>query len=166
MGKGNGTGTGTGKDDENGLSRQSRHEIVVREGKGNKDRVTMLPMTLDAPLAAHLDHVHRLQAKDLRAGLGRVQLPEALDRKYPNAAIEWGWQWVFPAGRICRDPRFGAPQRFHIHESVLQKAIHSAARAAQIAKPVGPHTLRHCFATHLLAAGYDIRCRSSLATAT
>ncbi len=135
----------------------SRHEIVVREGKGAKDRVTVLPATVAGPLAAHLEHVRRLHERDLAAGFGRVQLPDALAAKYPNANRDWGWQWVFPASKICRDARFGEPQRFHIHESVLQKAIHAAARAAQIAKPVGPHTLRHCFATDLLAAGYDIR---------
>jgi integrase len=86
-----------------------------------------------------------------------VQLPDALARKYPNADREWGWQWVFPASRICTDPRFGPPQRYDLHESVLQRAIHAAARQARIAKPVGPHTLRHSFATDLLQAGYDIR---------
>jgi integron integrase len=135
----------------------SRNEILVRNGKGQKDRVTMLPAAVKEPLAAHLERVQRQHAMDLQAGLGRVQLPDALARKYPNADREWGWQWVFPASRICTDPRFGTPQRYHIHESVLQKAIHAAARAARISKPVGPHTLRHCFATHLLAAGYDIR---------
>ncbi len=134
-----------------------RNEIVVRQGKGAKDRVTMLPATLKGPLAAHVERVRCLHERDLRAGFGRVQLPDALARKYPNANRDWAWQWVFPASKICRDPRFGAPQRYHLHESVLQKAIHAAARAAGVTRPVGPHTLRHCFATHLLAAGYDIR---------
>ena len=134
-----------------------RNEVVVREGKGNKDRVTMLPASVKQPLVEHLECVRHLHERDLAAGFGRVMLPDALARKYPNASREWGWQWVFPAAKICRAARFGEPQRFHIHESVLQKAIHAAARAARIAKPVGPHTLRHCFATDLLAAGYDIR---------
>jgi len=134
-----------------------RHEIMVRQGKGDKDRVTMLPACVTEPLGAHLEKVRSLHGPDLSAGFGRVQLPDALARKYPNAPREWGWQWAFPASKICRDPRLGEPQRYHIHESVLQKAIHAAARSAAITRPVGPHTLRHCFATDLLAAGYDIR---------
>ena len=120
----------------------SRHEIVVREGKGNKDRVTMLPAVVKDPLLAHLGRVPRLHERDLAAGLGRVALPDALARKYPNADQEWGWQWVFPASRICTEPRFGAPQRYHLHDSVPQRAIHEAARTVGIAKPVGPHTMR------------------------
>ena len=86
-----------------------------------------------------------------------MRLPDALARKYPNAGREWGWQWIFPAARLCTDPRFGLPTRHHLHESAVQKAIHAAARRAGLSKPVGPHTLRHCFATHLLEDGYDIR---------
>jgi len=135
----------------------TRNEIVVREGKGNKDRVTMLPGAVKDSLQGHFRQVRDIHARDLGAGYGRVQMPDALAAKYPNASREWPWQWVFPAARICRDPRLGEPQRFHTHESVLQKAIHAAARDARLGKPVGPHTLRHCFATHLLEAGYDIR---------
>ena len=135
----------------------TRNEILVREGKGNKDRVTMLASGVKDALLRHLDRVHRLHERDLKAGLGRVQLPGALARKYPNADMDWGWQWVFPAARICTDPRFGPPQRYHVHESVPQRAIREAARKVGMTKPVGPHTLRHSFATHLLVAGYDIR---------
>jgi hypothetical protein len=102
----------------------------------------MLPVAVKQPLMAHLVRVRRLHERDVEAGFGRVQLPDALARKYPNADREWGWQWVFPAVRICTDPRFGPPQRFHLHESVPQRALHQAARQASIHKPVGPHTLR------------------------
>ena len=135
----------------------TRNEILVREGKGKKDRVTMLPAAVKERLIGHLHRVRRLHERDLKGGFGRVQMPNALARKYPNADREWGWQWVFPAARMCTDPRFGAPQRYHLHESVLRRAIRAAARKVGIAKPVGPHTLRHSFATDLLLAGYDIR---------
>ena len=134
-----------------------RQQIVVRQGKGRKDRVTMLPSAAREALAAHVAEVRRIHQADLAHGFGRVVLPFALDRKYPNAATDWGWQFVFPATRICRHSRFGPPSRFHLHESVVQKGMAEAARAAGITKRVGPHVMRHSFATHLLEDGYDIR---------
>jgi len=120
-----------------------RSEIVVRRGKGQKDRRTVLPERVREPLVAHLDVVRRGHQRDLAAGFGRVVLPFALDRKYPNAASEWVWQFVFPASRICRDSRYGPPSRYHLHESVIQRAVASAARRAGLAKRVSCHTLRH-----------------------
>jgi len=133
-----------------------RRQIMVRRGKGQKDRATMLPAAVVDRLRRHLADVRRTHEADLAEGLGRVVLPEALDRKYPHAAVEWGWQFVFPAGRICRDPRWGPPSRFHLHESVVQKGIAAAGRQAGLTKRIGPHTFRH-HATHLLEDGYDIR---------
>ena len=117
-----------------------RNQIVVRRGKGQKDRRTMLPASVKACLTAHLGDVRRQHQRDLSDGLGRVTLPAALERKYPNAATEWSWQFVFPATRICRDPRFGPPSRYHLHESAVQRAVTAAVRRAAIAKRVSCHT--------------------------
>jgi len=121
----------------------SKNQIVVRAGKGNKDRYTMLPTAAKDPLLRHFQAVKRQHEEDLRQGLGRVSLPNALDRKYPNAGKEWGWQWVFPATSHYTDQVTGEKRRHHLHESVLQKAVKEARLKAGIAKPAGPHTMRH-----------------------
>lgn len=134
-----------------------RREVTVRRGKGQKDRRVMLPETVRPLLTSHLDSVRRQHQMDLAAGFGRVMLLDALERKFPNAPTDWAWQFVFPAGRLCRDERFGPPTRFHLHESVIQRAVTQAGRAAVLTKRVGCHTFRHSFATHLLESGSDIR---------
>ena len=134
-----------------------RDQVIVRYGKGMKDRMTMLPEQLKPFLLEHLGGVRTMHEQDLQKGMGEVYLPFALERKYPKARREWGWQYVFPSERISEDPRSGKMRRHHINESGLQRAVQKAARSVGLTKPISPHTFRHSFATHLLEAGYDIR---------
>ncbi|MHB1324252.1 MAG: integron integrase [Coriobacteriia bacterium] len=133
------------------------NEIMVRNGKGAKDRVTMLPASLKAPLGAHLRKAKAVHERDLAAGWGRVVMPDALERKYPYAAGDWRWQWVFPQERRWRNPKTGVEGRHHVHPTVLQRAVKAAVARAGVQKNVGCHTFRHSFATQLLESGYDIR---------
>lgn len=134
-----------------------QREIMVRDGKGGKDRITMLPEALVSPVREHLVRVRGLYRDDRRKELPGVYMPDALARKYPKMGKEWCWQWVFPARDLSIDPRTGVRRRHHAHEQALQRAMKRAANAAGIAKPATTHTLRHSFATHLLQSGYDIR---------
>ena len=135
----------------------SINQILVRHGKGGKDRVTVLPENIQKPLQMHLKKVRAIHEDDCRRGFGHVNLPGALARKYPNASRQWAWQFVFPSRSLCKDPRSGEIRRHHLHESCIRKALKKAVTLADIHKPVGCHCFRHCFATHLLADGYDIR---------
>ena len=134
-----------------------RGELIARDAKGGKDRVTVLPASIIVPLSEHLARLHARFERQRRLREPGVSLPTALARKFPNASTQWGWQWVFPANALCMDPYTGGPARHHQHEKTVQRAVQIAVRKAGILRPASCHTFRHCSATHLLEAGYDIR---------
>jgi integron integrase len=134
-----------------------RGELIIREAKGGKDRVTMLPATLITPIRGHLVRLRAWFEEQRKRSMPGVSLPQALSRKYPSASTQWSWQYLFPSNGLCPDPYTGRPTRHHLHEKTVQRAMQLAVRKAGLSQPASCHTLRHCFATHLLQAGYDIR---------